>query len=192
MPEIDVEETEHEDQEELAPVEVEILDLVTTCKDELKTLEARTALPRGIKELFHALDAISHRLAEEVAYKADIDDLETVIRAQAEQRAQDSATQQAGEVQSSQAALTTLTQVVQLWTAWAPSLVVTGDAGLMQFVSEMGAALEEHTRAVLPLGGFTVDQVDSMIKDTTPFVPVVQSMPAAAGGNGVLGQPVAG
>lgn len=177
-----------DEQSDDAPIEAEVEGLLDACADDLRTLESRANLPRGVKEIFKALQSITTRLAEEVAYKADVDDLETVVQA-----AQQSAAQQPPA--DMQAALGTLTQVVQLWSSWAPALVGSGDAGLIRFVGEMGAALEAHTRASLPIAGFTPQQIDEMVKATAPFVPQ-QGMTVAPmstqGGNGVVPQPVAG
>lgn len=164
--------------DDLAPIEQEVHNLLDQAQANLDAAETHGSHGRGVADVWVALQNVARRLAEEVAYKADLSDVEE--RLSALEGTQTPAIPL--DVQQ------TFLALVQAWWAWAPSLVATGDPGLARFVEEFGRQVEAHARAMLPSAmGLDPEQVDAHLKASPPFVPALP----APGTNGQAPAPTA-
>lgn len=150
---------------EVAEIEQEVGDLLDAAKANLDRAETHGTLGRGVEDLYRALDAVARKLAEELAYKADLSETEDRFAA-LEAEAPGAAPGLPDAVRE------TFLALVQAWWTWAPALVATGDSGLLRFSEEFGRQVEAHARAMLPVAmGIAETDVDGYLAASPPFVP---------------------
>ena len=157
--------------EELAEIEVDVQGILDQMRAGLKAAETHRTLPAGVQIIAATLDKIAVRLAEEVAYKANLDDLPDGDDVPADPGVIYALTT------AQQVALSVLTEV---WLPWLPQIVATGDPALLRLASEVGRAIHDVIRAMLPSMGIPAAEADAMMAETAPLYPR-----APLAGNGV-------
>ena len=168
----EIDEEQEEDGPPLAEIEVEVQAVIEEMEANLARAESHATLPRGLRVVSAALAKVAAKLALEVAYKANLDDIPEPDQPAAQPVVA------VGLTPEQQASIGVL---VETWQLWLPQIVATGDAALFAFAASLGGVIEAHVRAMLPALGFTAEQVEGAMRAAGAFVPASPAPPNGAG-----------